>query len=82
VVVLLGVPMYAGAAGILPVVSVLIEKGVPLGTALAFMMAVVGLSLPEMIILRRVLKPRLIMIYVAILATGIIITGYLFNLVL
>lgn len=82
IAVILGVPMYANAAGILPVVSVLIDKGVPLGTALAFMMAVVGLSLPEMIILRRVLKPRLIVIYIIILTIGIITIGYLFNLVL
>jgi uncharacterized membrane protein YraQ (UPF0718 family) len=80
--VLLGVPLYSNAAGVIPVVSVLIDKGATLGTVLAFMMAVVGLSLPEMIILRRVLKPRLIAAYVAILAGGIVLTGYLFNLVL
>lgn len=79
-VVLLGVPMYSNAAGIMPVVSVLVDKGVATGTVLAFMMSVVGLSLPELIILRRVLKPRLIAAYVAVLTAGIIFTGYLFNL--
>lgn len=77
--VLIGVPLYSNAAGILPVVSVLIEKGAALGTVLAFMMAVVGLSLPEMIILRRVLKPRLIAVFISVLALAIIATGYLFN---
>jgi hypothetical protein len=80
--VLLGVPMYSNAAGIMPVVSVLMDKGAAAGTVLAFMMSVVGLSLPEMIILRRVLKPRLITFYVLILTAGIILIGYLFNLVL
>ena len=79
--VLLGVPMYSNAAGIVPVAGALVSKGAALGTVLAFMMAVVGLSLPEMIILRRVLKPRLIATFVAVVATGIIFTGYLFNLV-
>ncbi len=77
--VLLGVPLYSNAAGIMPVVSALMEKGAALGTVLAFMMAVVGLSLPEMIILRRVLKPQLIAIFVGILAVAMTITGYLFN---
>lgn len=77
--VLLGVPLYSNAAGVIPVVSVLIEKGASLGTALAFMMAVVGLSLPETIILRRVLKPPLIAVFIGVVALGIIITGYLFN---
>jgi len=80
--VLLGIPLYSNAAGIMPVVSVLMEKGAALGTVLAFMMAVVGLSLPEMIILRRVLKPRLIAIFVLVLALAIILTGYIFNLVI
>jgi uncharacterized membrane protein YraQ (UPF0718 family) len=79
--VLLGVPMYSNAAGVIPVVSVLMDKGATLGTVLAFMMSVVALSLPEMIILRRVLKLRLITVYVAILTVGIVLTGYLFNLV-
>jgi uncharacterized membrane protein YraQ (UPF0718 family) len=80
--VVVGVPMYSNAAGVIPIVSVLMDKGAALGTVLAFMMSVVALSLPEMVILRRVLKPRLLGVYVAILAVGIILTGYLFNLVL
>jgi uncharacterized membrane protein YraQ (UPF0718 family) len=79
--IMIGVPLYSNAAGIIPIVSVLIEKGVPLGTALAFMMAVIGLSLPEMIILRKVLKLRLIGIFVGVVSIGIIIVGYLFNLI-
>jgi len=79
--VLLGVPLYSNAAGVIPIVSVLIEKGASLGTVLAFMMAVVGLSLPEMIILRRVLKPQLIAVFVGVLAGAIMITGYLFNFI-
>ncbi len=77
--VLIGVPLYSNAAGIIPIVSVLIEKGVPLGTALAFMMAVIGLSLPEMIILRKVLKMRLLLTFVGVVTVGIIIVGYIFN---
>ncbi|MCX7790316.1 MAG: permease [Chloroflexaceae bacterium] len=82
VAVALGVPLYSGAAGMIPVVQALIAKGAALGTALAFMMAVVALSLPELIILRRVLKPRLLAVFVGVVATGIIAIGYLFNLVL
>ncbi len=77
--ILIGVPLYSNAAGIIPIVSVLIEKGVPLGTALAFMMAVIGLSLPEIIILKKVLKFRLIAIFVGIVAAGILIVGFIFN---
>jgi uncharacterized membrane protein YraQ (UPF0718 family) len=80
--VLLGVPLYANAAGVIPVVHALMEKGAALGTVLAFMMAVVGLSLPEVIILRRVLKPRLIAVFVGVVALAITLTGYLFNAVL
>jgi len=79
--VLIGVPLYSNAAGIIPIVSVLIEKGAALGTSLAFMMAVVGLSLPEMIILKKVLKLPLILTFVGVVATGIMIVGYLFNLI-
>jgi len=79
--ILIGIPLYSNAAGIIPIVSVLIEKGVPLGTALAFMMAVIGLSLPEMIILRKVLKLRLIGIFAGVVSAGIVIVGYLFNLI-
>ena len=79
--VLVGVPMYSNAAGIIPVVQALLEKGAALGTVLAFMMAVIGLSLPEMIILRRVLRPQLIAAFVGIVGSGILIVGYLFNFV-
>ena len=82
IAVLIGVPLYSNAAGIIPVISSLIEKGLPLGTALSFMMAVVALSLPEIIILRKVLKPKLLIIYVAVVTAGIIFTGYLFNWIL
>ncbi len=80
IAVLIGVPLYSSAAGMIPVVSALIEKGAALGTALAFMMAVVGVSLPETIILRRVLKPQLLAVFVGTVATAIVLTGYLFNL--
>lgn len=80
--VLLGVPLYSNVAGVIPIVSALMEKGASLGTVLAFMMAVVGLSLPETIILRRVLKPQLIAVFIGTVAVAIIITGYLFNLVM
>lgn len=80
--VLLGIPLYSNAAGVIPIVSALMEKGASLGTVLAFMMAVVGLSLPETIILRRVLKPQLIAVFIGVVALAIIITGYLFNLVM
>ncbi len=82
VAVALGVPLYSNAAGIMPLVLVLHDKGLPMGTLLAFMMAVVALSLPEMILLRRVLKPRLLATYVGIVATGIVAVGYLFNALL
>jgi len=80
--VLLGIPLYSNAAGVLPLVEALHAKGVAMGTVLAFMMAVVALSLPEMILLRRVLRPQLLGIYVAVVAAGIVATGYLFNAVL
>lgn len=79
--VLIGIPLYSNAAGIVPIVSVLIEKGASLGTALAFMMAVIGLSLPEMIILRKVLKLPLIFTFIGVVGTGILIVGYLFNFI-
>ncbi|MEN6437984.1 MAG: permease [Syntrophobacter sp.] len=78
--VLIGIPMYSNAAGIFPVVHALIEKGAALGTVLAFMMAVIALSLPEAIILRKVLKPRLIAVFFGVVGVGILIVGYLFNL--
>lgn len=77
--ILIGIPMYSNAAGIIPIVSVLIEKGVSLGTALAFMMSVIALSLPEIIILKKVLKWQLITIFIGIVAVGIVIVGYVFN---
>ncbi len=77
--VLIGIPLYSNAAGIIPIVSVLIEKGASLGTSLAFMMAVIGLSLPEMIILKKVLKLPLILAFIGIVALGIMGVGYLFN---
>ena len=77
--VLLGVPMYSNAAGIIPIVQALLEKGAALGTALAFMMAVIGLSLPEVIILRKVLRPPLIAVFLGVVSAGIILIGCLFN---
>ena len=77
--VLIGIPLYSNAAGIVPIVSVLIEKGASLGTALAFMMSVIALSLPEMIILKKVLKMPLILTFIAIVGGGIMIVGFLFN---
>ena len=80
--VLIGIPLYSNAAGIIPIVSALMEKGASLGTVLAFMMSVIGLSLPEAVILRRVLKLPLLITFFAVIAVTIILTGYLFNLVL
>lgn len=77
--IVIGIPLYSNAAGIIPIVSVLIEKGVSLGTALAFMMSVIGLSLPEIIILNKVLKWQLIAVFVSVVATGIILVGFIFN---
>ncbi len=80
--VLIGVPIYSNAAGIIPVVQALMEKGAALGTVLAFMMSVVAISLPETIILRRVLKWQLLGVFVGVVALGIVIVGYLFNAIL
>lgn len=80
--VIMGVPMYTNAAGIIPIVQALLAKGAALGTVLAFMMAVIALSLPEMVILRKVLKPRLIATFVAVVSSGILLVGYIFNAVL
>jgi len=82
IAVLIGIPLYSNAAGMVPIVGVLISKGMATGTALAFMMAVIGLSLPEMIILRKVLKPKLLVIFALILFVSFVITGYLFNAIL
>ncbi len=80
--VILGVPMYANAAGVLPVIQVLVQKGVPLGTAIAFMMAVVGLSLPEATLLKKVMTLKLIAIFFGTVTFFIILSGYLFNAIL
>ena len=79
--VLIGVPLYSNAAGIIPIVHALLGKGAALGTVLAFMMSVIGLSLPEVIILRKVLKPKLIAVFVGVVAFGILLVGYLFNMI-
>jgi len=79
--VLIGIPMYSNAAGIIPIMQALLEKGASLGTALAFMMSVIGLSLPEAIILKKVLKMRLILTFIGVVAGGIITVGYMFNLI-
>lgn len=79
---LLAVPMYAGASTVLPVVQVLVSKGIPLGTAIAFMMGVVGLSAPEAMLLKRVMRVKLIAIFFAVVTINIIISGYLFNIIL
>ncbi len=80
--VLIGIPMYTNAAGVIPVVEALLGKGAALGTVLAFMMSVIALSFPEMVILRKVLKPRLIAIFIGVLGSGILFVGYLFNAVI
>jgi uncharacterized membrane protein YraQ (UPF0718 family) len=80
--VLIGVPMYSNAAGIIPIVQALLQKGAALGTVLAFMMSVIGLSFPETIILRKVLRPQLIAVFVGVVAVGIVIVGYLFNILM
>ncbi len=79
---LIGIPLYSNAAGIIPLVSELRRLGVSMGTSLAFMMSVTALSLPEMILLRRVLKPKLLAIFVSIVGCGIVLTGYLFNFII
>jgi len=82
IAVLIGIPLYSNAAGTLPIVSELTKLGVPMGTALSFMMAVTALSLPEMIILRKVLKPRLLAVFIGIMAVTIVFIGYFFNIIL
>ncbi len=81
-VVLIGIPMYSNAAGIIPIVQALLEKGAALGTVLAFMMSVISISTPELIILRKVLRPRLIGVFVGVVAAGILLVGFLFNALL
>ncbi len=80
--VVLGVPMYSNAAGIIPIVQALLEKGAPFGSVLAFMMSVIALSFPEMVILRKVLQPKLIAVFIGVVTAGIVMVGYLFNAVL
>jgi len=80
--VIVGIPLYSNAAGVIPLVSALTEKGVSMGTTLAFMMSVTALSLPEFMILKKVMKIKLIIIFGSIVAIGIILTGYLFNIIL
>jgi len=82
VAVILGAPLYSNAAGIIPVVQALLEKGAALGTVLAFMMAIIGISFPETVILRKVLKPKLIAVFVGVVTVGIIIVGFIFNLIM
>jgi uncharacterized membrane protein YraQ (UPF0718 family) len=79
--VLIGIPMYSNAAGIVPVIQALLEKGAALGTVLAFMMSVIALSLPEVVILRKVLMPKLIAVFIGVVGAGILLVGYLFNIV-
>jgi len=78
----IGVPLYSNAAGVMPIVEALLGKGAALGSTLAFMMAVIGLSLPETIILSKVMRPRLIATFVGVVALGILLVGYLFNAIL
>jgi hypothetical protein len=82
VAVILGAPLYSNAAGIIPVVQALLGKGAALGTVLAFMMSVIALSFPEVVILRKVLKPKLIAVFVGVVALGIISVGFLFNAIM
>ena len=80
--VILGVPMYSNAAGVLPIIQVFVQKGIPIGTAIAFMMAVVGLSIPEATLLKKVMTWKLIAIFFTVVTICIIISGYLFNIIL
>jgi len=82
VAVVIGIPMYSNAAGIVPVIQALLGKGAALGTALAFMMSVIALSLPEMVILRKVLKMPLILTFIGVVGAGILLVGYLFNMII
>ena len=82
IAVAIGIPLYSNAAGVMPMVQALYDKGLPVGTLLAFMMAVVALSLPELILLRRVLRPQLLAVFVGVVGSGIIAVGYLFNALL
>ena len=81
-VVIIAIPLYSNAAGTIPIVQALIQKGLPMGTTLAFMMAITAISTPEMIILRKVIKPKLIAVFIAVVTLAIIMIGYVFNAVL
>lgn len=81
-VVLIAIPLYSNAAGTIPVVQALMDKGMPLGTTLAFMMAITAISTPEMVILRRVIKPKLIPVFIGVVTVAIVGIGYLFNAVM
>jgi uncharacterized membrane protein YraQ (UPF0718 family) len=80
--VLVGIPMYSNAAGVLPIIEVLVQKGIPIGTAIAFSMAVVGLSVPEGMLLKKIMSTKMLFIFFGVVALCIIISGYLFNLIL
>ncbi|MFA6060689.1 MAG: permease [Taibaiella sp.] len=82
VAVILGIPMYSNTAGILPIMQVLVEKGIPLGTVIAFSMAVVGLSVPEGLLLKKIMTTKMLMIFFAVVTICIITSGYLFNLIM
>ena len=82
VAVVLGAPLYSNAAGIIPVVEALLEKGAALGTVLAFMMSIIAISFPEIVILRKVLKPKLIAVFIGVVTTGIIMVGFIFNAIM
>jgi uncharacterized membrane protein YraQ (UPF0718 family) len=82
IAVLVGVPMYSNAAGVLPIVQVLVQKGIPIGTAIAFSMAVVGLSIPEGMLLKKVMTGKMLFLFFGVVAVCIIISGYLFNFIL
>ena len=79
IVVLIAIPLYSNAAGTIPIVQALLGKGMPLGTTLAFMMAITAISLPEFVILRRVIKPQLLAVFMTVVTLGILAIGYLFN---
>ena len=80
--VLLGAPLYSNAAGIIPVVQALLEKGAALGTVLAFMMSIIAISFPETVILRKVLKPKLIAVFMGVVTVGITLVGFIFNAIM
>jgi len=82
IAVILGVPLYANIAGVMPITEALVNKGMPMGTVLAFTMAVTALSLPEIVILKKVLRPQLLAVFVGLMTVGIISIGYIFNTII